>query len=244
MNCKKISKDIQTPYGKALGDCWSVINYFVNLGIERNEIMRLALWYPKGETKKRVDKLKEVLPLFEDCGMVELGEWTPTVPKIHWTKGYEYPFASTKIQWKPNSSKKICYQFDGRSHKAKNFSSKEIEEEVLDSIGELGYDLIKLGSEKTLQQCVEAAAESEVFIGVDSGMCYLSASVGIPIIFCKNNRDSSIWDTAHSNKHHILVDNHTDLIKSIEEYKENGLKYYFENARNLKFFRKIIKEII
>lgn len=237
MNCKNISIDVQMPHGKALGDCWSVINYFINLGLERDEIIRLALWYPKGESVKRVDKLSEVLSLFADDHMVQLGEWAPTVPKIHWTMGYRYPFAPTKKVWRLNNSKKICYQFDGKSHGAKNFPSKEMEDEILSYAEKSGFICVRLGNNYTLAECVDVISECEFFIGIDSGMCHLAASSGIPIIFAKNNRDRSVWDTNHCNKHFILRDGYIGIIDSIDRYKNEGLDYYVKNAENLQFFR-------
>jgi len=238
MSCNKVSEDVQMPHGKALGDCWSVINYFINLGFIRNEVIRLSLWYPKGESRKRVDKLKDVLPLFRDDDMIELGEWVPTVSKIHWTEGYKYPFVPTKIRWENNSSKKICYQFDGKSHKAKNFPSIEIEQEVLGHIELEGYECIRLGNNYTLEECMNIMANCELFVGVDSGMCYMAASVGIPIFFCKNDRDINIWDMNHSNKHFILDYDYIGLKNSITKYKEYGLEYYIQNARNINLFKR------
>ena len=166
-----------------MGDAWSDINYFLNFSLEKKEIIRLSLWYKKGQTVKRVDKLKEILKLMKYKERIKLTEEEATEPKNNWRLGYKYPFIPTEIQWKPNKSKKICYQFDGKSKKAKNFSSKEIEAHILNYIKEKGYRLIRLGWEKSLKQCALEASESELFIGIDSGMCYLAASVGIPIIF-------------------------------------------------------------
>lgn len=234
---KDISKEIQRPYGQALGDCWSVLNYFISLGLEKDEIIRLSLWYPKGNSKKRADKLKEILPLLENDNIIHLGEWEPTSPKIHWTCGHIYPPVSTQIKWKPNQSKKICYQFDGRSKQAKNFPSKESENKVLNAAQDNGYKVIRLGEGMTLKECVTIASGCEIFLGIDSGMCYLAAAVGIPIFFCKNNRPHAIWESMnHSNKHFILTNNYIELINVFNKYVENGINYYVENASNISLF--------
>ena len=233
------TKEIYSPSGKALGDCWSIVNYCINLGLEKKEIVRLAPYYIKGESRKRPEKMLEILPLLEHDDMMEFVEEDPTLPIPHWTEGYKYPFIPTKKTWSPNQNKKICYQFDGKSRKGqKNFPSKEIEEKILEEIKNLGYKLIKLGHEISLKQCIQEASESEIFIGIDSGMCYLAASVGIPIIFCRNNRTRDVWDTAHSNKHFILTENYIELIDSIKKYKEKRLDYYLDNAENLHLYKK------
>lgn len=237
MSCSQI-EEIHSPHGKALGDCWSVVNYFINLGLEKKEIIKLSLYYIKGESIKRSDKMSEILPLLEHNDMIEFAEKDPTMPKIHWTAGYKYSFVSTKITWKPNRSKKVCYQFDGKSRKGeKNFPSEAIEGHILSHAEFLGYEVVQLGSGKSLKQCVIDASECEFFIGIDSGMCHLAASVGIPIIFCQNKRPSKTWETNHSNKHFILTKNYVDLINSISDYKSNGLDYYLQNASNLYLFR-------
>ena len=144
----------------------------------------------------------------------------------------------TKIKWKPNSNRKVCYQFDGKSKNEKRFPSKEVENEVLDSIKDRGYEIIRLGSGMTLEECVIAASECEIFIGIDSGMCYLAAAVGVPTFFCKNNRPSRLWeDTNHSNKHFILAKDYIELIDHLSKYATNGLDYYIENATNINLFK-------
>jgi len=235
---KNYSEGIHKPHGRALGDCWSVINYFISLGLEKDEISRLSLWYYKGESIKRVDKLKDVLAVFKENDMVELDEWEATVEKIHWTKGYEYSSRPTKIIWKPNNYNRICYQFDGRYRGgASNFPSKEIENEVLIHAINEGYDIVRLGAEKTLDECIKVASECNFFLGIDSGMAYLVASVGTPILFCRNERPLALWTTTnHSNKHFILSDDYVELKENITRFKDVGLQHYIHNATNIDIF--------
>ncbi len=231
---RTLSPNIQRPHGKGLGDCWSVINYFISLGLEKDETMRLSRWYPKGESIKRADKLTEMLPLFENNDIIQLGEWEPTVPKIHWTCGHAYPPVPTKIKWKPNCSKQICYQFDGKSKPAARFPSKEIEEKIFGHVKGQGYNVVPVGGGTTLEECVKMISECELFLGIDSGMCYLAAAVGIPIMFCRNNRPPIVWEsTNHSNKHFILAEDYVALIDNISEYCRGGLDYYIQNAQNV-----------
>ncbi len=136
---RPLSTDIQSPCGRVLGDCWSVASYFINLGLERGETIRLSRWYRKGPARKRVDKLTEVVPLFEHDDFVQLVDEDPTEPIIHWSRGYAYPLIPTKIQWRANDSRKISYQFDGKSKKGlKMFPSKAVEDEVLASLTNAG----------------------------------------------------------------------------------------------------------
>jgi len=234
---REVSKDIQCPTASSLGDCWADINYCMGLGLERNEIIRLAAWRIKGSKKRWCNKLLEILPLFENDDMVQIVESEATVPGLGWRCGHIYPPSSTKIKWSPNSSKKICYQFDARSKVPARFPSKEIEDEVLNHVIKLGYEVIKLSAEKTLKECVTEVANCEIFLGVDSGMATLTASVGTPIFFCKNNRPIEVWETMnHSKKHYIIANDYIELMYNISEYTANGISHYVKNAKNISFF--------
>ena len=234
MNYKKV----QSPHGKALGDCWCVINYFINLALEKKEIIYLCLWYNKGSSIKRVDKLKSILPLFRYNNMIKLTEDKITEPKIHWTMGYKYPFISTKKTWKQNNSKKICYQFDAKSKTAARFPSENIGKDILSRLIDMGYEPIQLGKELTLEECISVLSESEIFIGLDSGFSTVAASVGTPIFFVQNNRPIEIWEKYnHSNKHFLLSRDHLELINNVKKYKVEGLNYYINNAKNINLFK-------
>ena len=234
-----LSKEIQRPYGQGFGDCWSVLNYFIHESVKKQEITRLSLWYTKGAGRvKRADKLTEMLPLLENSEMIQLGEREPTEPKIHWTLGYEHPLIPTLIKWKENSSKKISYQFDAKSKTEARFPSKEIEDRVLASIKLMGYEAIRVGAGMTLEECAEAMADSELFLGLDSGMAWMAGSVGVPVIFTKNNRHASLWDTNHSKKHFVLAGDYIKLLDFIKIYKRSGINHYLLSVRNGEFFRR------
>jgi hypothetical protein len=220
------SKEIYRPYGTALGDCWLNLNYLINLAIRKNEVLRTSLWYLNhGKKLRRADKCKEILPLFKYSNYIELGEWEPTEWKIPWQQLSKYPIIPTTITWSPNNSKKICYQLDAKSKKGQAFPSKDIENELLDRIGQ-NYELVKLGLGKTLKQCVEDLATCEIFVGVDSGMGHMAASVGTPIFYCQNNRDPSCWSTVHSNKTFVVGKDYLETIEHINNYKKEGLNYH------------------
>ena len=217
-------------YGRALGDCWLSLNYLINLAIEKDEVLRVSLWYINDRNQiRRVDKLKEILPLLQYNHFIELGEWEPTEQKTPWDYLSRYPFIPTITAWSPNNSRKICYQFDAKCRKGQKFPSKDIEDKLLCEIGK-DYELIRLGHHKTLKQCVEDLANCEAFVGVDSGMGNVAASVGTPIFYCQNNRDDYCWKSIHSNKHFVLAKDYLKTIEHINNYKRLGLEYY-DNSR-------------
>lgn len=225
-----MKEKIYRVYGQALGDCWLSLNYLINLALQEKETLKVSYWYLNHSKKiRRVDnKLKEILPLFKHANLIQLGEWEPTEWKIPWQNLSKYPLTPTIVSWSKNNSKKICYQFDAKSKKGQSFPSKDIENELLKQIGQ-NYELIKLGFHQTLRQCVEELANCEIFVGVDSGMAHMAASVGTPLFYCQNNRDSSCWGTVHSNKRFVLGKDYLEVINHVNNYKRIGLQYYEDN---------------
>ena len=234
----KIEKKVYRSYARGLGDCWLSINYILNLALNKNEVIDMSLWYAKGEKIRRVDKLKEILPLFEHSDLINLVELESTEPKIHQNLFASFPCIPFKIKWKKNNSKKICYQFDAKSRKNQRFPSKEIENDILCKIKNMGYKVIKLGGHLTLEECVIELSECEMMIGVDTGMPNITGSVGTPLLYCLNGRDLEAFKILHSNKHFLFAKDNNEVVKHILSYNEKGLQYYKENAWNIECFKK------
>lgn len=237
----EIGKEIHRPRAQALGDCWMDLNYFINRGLENNEITRLSVYYWKGEAKKWALKLKEILPLLKHEKMIQLGEWDATAPKIDWQMGWKYPFVPTKQTWSPNNSRKMCYQFDAKSKKEGRFPTAAIENDVLEHATKLGYEVTVLNRFKSLARCVHEAATSEIFLGVDSGMLKLASAVGIPTLYCKNGRELK-YSCDQSNVHFVLSADATEFKASVDSYHKGGLDYYVANATHLELFEKRQKD--
>ena len=233
----KIEKKVYRSYAKGLGDCWLSINYILNLALNKNEVIDMSLWYAKGEKIRRVDKLKEILPLFEHSDFINLVEAEPTEPKTPQNLFASFPCVPFKTKWKKNNSKKICYQFDARSRKQQRFPSKEIENSLLSKIKNIGYTMVKLGGHLSLDQCVKELSECEMMIGVDTGMPNITGSVGTPLLYCLNNRSLNEFKVLHANKHFLFANDHNDVFDHVLNYKNDGLKYYKENAWNVDFFK-------
>ncbi|KKM05779.1 hypothetical protein LCGC14_1750610 [marine sediment metagenome] len=152
--------------------------------------------------------------------------------------GYKYPYVPTLVSnWKSNNNKKICYQFDAKSNKGQRFPSEEAKEKILTAIKNEGYEVVKLGKELTLEECIQETSKCEAFLGIDSGMLYLASSVGVPIFYCINNRGQDIWETAHPNKHATVVKDYLELIDTFAKFSKEGLDYYLKNARNIHLFK-------
>ena|SRR3990167_3297156 len=227
---------IYRPYGRALGDCWLVLNYYIGLANETSKRVYLSDHYLKKTKLRLASKLYEILPLLNyKKELFELCQWEPTELKINWTLLAKYPVVPSHILWKKNHSKKICYQFDAKSQWRARFSSPEIEQKVLFHAESLGYTVTKLGLPTPLKNCLEDLAESELFLGVDSGMCNAAAACGIPILFCRNTESISKWDILHRNKHFILTNDYIELINEISNYNKHGLDYYIHNIKNKEY---------
>lgn len=233
----ELSKEIFRVHGRGLGDCISDVSRFIHVGLERNQILRLALFYVK-ERKKYVMKLKEVVPIFENDHVITLVDEDPTEPKVYWKETNKLPLVPSKVKWVPNRSKVACYQFDGKAFgSSKNFPSKEAEDAVLDFIKSQGYQVVRLGGHISIADCVKVASESELFVGVESGMAYLCGCVGLPCFHIQNSRPREIWDVIHGNKHWVLAKDGPDFNAMFSEYTKNPKGYYLSNANHVEYFR-------
>ena len=227
----RVSSRIERPRGGHLGENWLLLSYHINVALYSREIIRLATWH----YGHHHFKLRKILPLLRHSKLVQLVRLPATVlerPKkfVLW----KYPLIPTKKAWNLNSSRKICYQFDASKKRAR-FFSKKIERKILLHAEKLGYKLVRLGKNITLEKCVDEVSTSELFLGVDSGMLHLAASVGTPTILCENNRKiKSSYNQA--NKSFILTRDHVEMRTAIDNYYNGGLEYYIANARNIEIF--------
>ena len=215
--------------GKGLGDCWASVCYVLRQSVKNNRTELMAPYYRKGPVKKRwyVNKVKEMLPLLDTTGSIEIVEADPT-RKLTWKEVYKIDYFPTKPVWTPSTYKKICYQFDGKSHGCKNISSPEKEQELIDHIESNGFCAIRLGCEQTLAEAVELLSESAMFIGVESGFAHIAASTGIPIFMIVNGRTYQGIQDSHTNREMVLCNDADDaLLKLTDYFKQDN--YYEEN---------------
>jgi hypothetical protein len=226
---------IYSPRETHLGGTLNDLNYYIQLSKQLNSVVTLSNHYIKGNTKKFVNTQKELLNLLLDKSHINIVEDDPTEHYKKWNDCFiELPFCKSIYSWKPNS-KNIAYQFDGRTHKCKNFPSVNIENMILEHIKYCGYNPIRLGNHLTLNECCKILSESLCIVCIDSGMGWLAKTVGTPIFFTKNCFHEKIFHEYHDNSHFHLSDNYIDLINNLRLFFHYGFDYYKQNCFNNKW---------
>jgi len=227
----KKSKEIFTSQGRALGDSWTLISFYITLGRERGEIIRVSKYQNKRGGKKYATKYEEVLSLLDGNEYVELVNEDATEPRRDWKDWGHKLQPQTKVKWSPSTTKVIAYQFDGRTHREKNFPSPEVADDIIKHITNLGYTTIRLGAYKPLEECISILSISELFLGVESGFAYVASSVGTPLVYIRNGRSVESMEVASKNKKCVVLENAGKLKEFLKKYSLDNT-HYENNASN------------
>ena len=159
---------------------------------------------------------KEILDALDSPGEIELTLSEPTVASYGYAV-WSSPYFPTKNRWRNTARHKyVCMQFDGQSTPQANASSQEellIKRVLQERCHGLGS--IVVGKHFSVQECVSIAANSALFVGVDSGMSHLCHSVGVPIFLLEFGLATNF---THAGKAHILCRGLDDLKGWFDRY--------------------------
>ena len=217
--------------GRGLGDCIGGIMIYLDYSVKQNKIIRVANGYVKNGRKRNLKhKMDDILPLIDSPGKILQVDETPIATYLDGEET-KIKYFRTNPYWKPNNNNMVAYQFDGRSHKNKNFPSKDAENEVLDFVVERKFGVIQLGQHISLRECVSILSQAAIFVGVPSGMAVLSWAVGTPTYIIFNKLDST-WLASHKSSHFLLLHTGKDFIDAFSEYYKNGIDIYKKKCIN------------
>lgn len=200
-------------YGKCknhFGNLWAFANRICLLGNKAKDKKIKVSNYIHG-----ADIIKEIISLLDvDLSNIEWVDKNNTETGLRYgVKKFKLPYYSTKIKWKQKYYGRIVYQLETGSSL---FDQKKITDVniFLDKIKDrFNCDFIKLGKHFSIQECIENASTSDLFIGICSGMSHLCHSVGVPV-FLYN------WDKikkCHPNKDYKVFNNADDAIELINK---------------------------
>lgn len=232
MSFNKKSEDVWMPYGRGLGDTIHSLSVYLDKSIANQEVTRVSSWFPKGEGRRTCAyKWNELMPLIVSAGRIEITDDAAT-KRHHWTEGGLAQCPSTTTLWNINSfeSKKVTYQFDGKSHGSKNFASKEKEEFLLKAVVDAGLEPVRVGGHISLEEGMKTIAASKFFIGVDSGFSHFAHCVGIPVLLVRNGFTVERITHLHTNKHFILADNEEDAAVKVGKISRNKIDWYIDKC--------------
>jgi hypothetical protein len=209
-----LAEEIHSPHNHSFGDQWATINYYLNMSVMKRKRIRMASQL-NGVSLYRLHK--EILDAIDSPGEIELTQSEPTVG----VDGYDVwsaPYFPTKRRWNASSKHKyVCVQFDGQHAAQATNPSPEEERSILRYLAERcpGFETVRLGKHLSVRECVDIAADSAFFVGVDSGMSHLCHSVGVPIFLLEYGLATG---TTHSGKAHTLCKGYDDFVVRLDRY--------------------------
>jgi hypothetical protein len=235
----EIKIPVYSPKGRALGDCWTFVTYLLRKSEKENREILLSDHYTKRKRKKYCGtKTLEIISVLKHNGQLTIVSDEANI-WLTWDGMTGQRYYPAKILWKPNNSKKVCYQFDGKSHGGKNLKVGE-EEKILGAIKQEGYESVRLGGHLSLIQCVQLASECELFVGVESGMGHLCHSVNTPVYIIRNALPFDLIKKIRCGNHCIIPDNADDFMSRFKQHISDK-DYYRKNAMNIYLFDEYLK---
>jgi hypothetical protein len=176
--------DIFEPHNHAFGDQWATVNLCLHRSILRGETVHLH-----HRTPAMAALHEEIVAALDSPGRLEL---TPE-PFTRSLDGYSVwatPYFPTHRRWSIGETHStVTIQMDGRSAASAKNPTEEEQVRLAAVLRELAPDLeiVPLGAHFSVAECVEQAAKSAFFLGVDSGMSHLCHSVGVPVFLLEYN---------------------------------------------------------
>jgi hypothetical protein len=215
--------------GPGFGDVWRTVEYIHHIRRGHPGTIRLyGLWHGWS------DRNYSAVPVADRSGLVLEIAAALDVPRTFEVvstvaadevqtieDGWHSPIAPvpTRVRWQGWGREpfwRIAYQFDGNVlGSQKNPPPNELER--LLSIAP-GYEMVRLGAHLSVQECVEVAARSDLFIGVDSGMIQLCYSVGVPVMIVRYSQSPWVLFDRHGRRQAIHCDNTEELATKARQF--------------------------
>lgn len=180
-----------------LGDSWTFISWLLQQNKTTGEISKVT----------RNKMFDEIINLLDSDGKIEFVDRKGSKrTEAYWG----IKSTPTKITWKPNSSKQICYQFNS------SVVNRPPRWDVVNFMDKFkDYEFIRLDINTSLAECVKIASESAAFIGVSSGMSHVMHSVGIPMFLMSYGFDIRPY---HGSNEYVLCQSLTDCEVELKKY--------------------------
>lgn len=171
------------PPTNALGDCWAFVNTLCYKAIRSGIPISCSKYVSNRKNEKMISaeaKLKEILSVL-DCGSakIDLVEDTANV-FVTAEECFQSTYLPTKVKW--SGGRSIVHQLSNAQQSANcpRCPPMHYYNAIMKWIS--GHENKRLGLPMSLDECVKAASNAALFIGMDSGMSHVCHSVGIPVI--------------------------------------------------------------
>lgn len=211
------------------GDIWRSVQYACWVQATRKcKVSLYTNWhgipnvdYSETPLSNKEALIREILPVLDTSGQVELVHEAPAENYFSLCGVYPFyvPNVPTKLRWQGAPGKRfnrIAYQLDGASWASKKNPPQEEIPALLNFAP--GFEFVRLGKHLSVQACLEAAAHSDLFIGVDSGMMQLCYAAGVPAFLIRYAQDTDVLDVWHGRRSAIQCKNTFDLLFKARAY--------------------------
>jgi hypothetical protein len=197
------------PYWNGFGDLWAVASHCCLLSQREGQTVYLSKW----STKSMLDREKEIRDILGNLddsytqNVVVTTEHFASSSRFS-VREHREPYVPTKVRWAPNNSRIISYQLETPTkHRPDRFCHPRLIKGLSDQLPD--YEFVKLGKEhqRNLSEIIEILAQSELFVGIDSGMSHVAHSVGVPV-FLKYYPELGL---CHPNKEYVSFRDGQDL---------------------------------
>ena len=209
--------------GAHFGDIWLSISSAILFSKKNKEtvyISRYADYYDRKaiieECLKALDTTNAKIQIVDDFQ----NQYTETTIDFPISRGAflnEDPIVQTKIKHNPKDKNTISLQLASLffDKEKKNYTSRknsaqneyrnipylELEKIFLNFISFQNLKLNSVGEHIGIENSINKIAESNIFIGIDSGMAHVASSVGIPVYLYDFKQSEDIYlDQFHKNK--------------------------------------------
>jgi len=230
--------------GAHFGDIWLSISSAILLSRKNKEIIYISR-YADYQSHDRKNIIEECLKVLDTNGAnIEIvddfqNQYNETTINFPISRGAflnEDPIVSTKIKYKPKDKNTISLQlaslffdkqkgiYTSRKNSAqneyRNIPYLDLEKIFLNFISFPNLKLNSVGEHIGILNSINKIAESNIFIGIDSGMAHVASSIGIPVYLYDFKQNEDIYlDQFHKNKNIKKFKTFEDILNIFDENK-------------------------
>jgi len=203
------------PYWNGFGDLWAITSHCCLLSQREGQTVYLSKW----STKSMLDREEEIRDILRNLADSYVENVVVTSERFTMrsrfsVRDHHDPYVPTKVKWARNDSRIISYQIDtSTQHRPDRFCDPWLIEDLSDQLPD--YEFIELGKEyqSSMSELIEILSQSELFVGIDSGMSHVAHSVGVPT-FLKYYAELGL---CHPNKEYVAFRDGDDLKRKLSE---------------------------
>ncbi len=203
------------PYWDGFGDLWAVTSHCCLRSRREGQTVYLSKWSTKSMLDREKD-IRDILRNLDDSYTENVVVTTErfTMNSRFSVRDHHDLYVPTKARWVRRDSRIISSQIETpTTHRPDRFCHPRLIEDLSDQLPD--YEFIELGKKHqgTMGEIIEILSQSELFVGIDSGMSHVAHSVGVPV-FLKYYAE---LDLCHPNKEYVAFGDGQDLMLKLCE---------------------------